>query len=250
MIRRSDCAARCAPTPLLRARRGNRRKRLRVRRLPQRVRGATSAQRGQEVRSRSGTRCSRRPPSRIRLYHAARNGAHGPGTHIGAKRADRDVLRCLCPGKVSCYENRARVKHYTTRPPPFVACAALIAALTGSAAEGAAQEIRSAEAPATSSATVQERAKAQFDEGTAHYERGEFRAAAASFGTAYELFPEPAFLYNLAQAERLDGQCESALAHYEEFSKRFKGTTPSDVEQKMADMKRCVAAARPGQSVE
>lgn len=137
--------------------------------------------------------------------------------------------------------NRRLGKRDSPRPPLSIACAVLIAALAGTPAVGVAQEIPVA---ASSTGTVQEQAKARFDEGSEHYDRREFRAAADSFRAAYALFPEPAFLYNLAQAERLDGQCDSALTHYEEFSKSYKGTMPSDLDQKIAEMRHCRDATR------
>jgi hypothetical protein len=90
----------------------------------------------------------------------------------------------------------------------------------------------------------EDQSKAAFESGARHYERGEFRAAAEAFREAHQLSPQPALLYNLAQAERLDGQCELALAHYEEFVATYSGAVPVAVVEKITEMKRCVQTAR------
>jgi tetratricopeptide (TPR) repeat protein len=89
-----------------------------------------------------------------------------------------------------------------------------------------------------------DQAKAAFEAGRVHYGRGEFRAAVEAFRAARALSAEPALLYDLAQAERLDGQCEEALTHYEEYVATYDGPKAPDVDEKIANMKRCVDAAR------
>jgi tetratricopeptide (TPR) repeat protein len=61
------------------------------------------------------------------------------------------------------------------------------------------------------------RAKASFDLGTQHYALREYPAAIEAFHRAYELLPEPAFLFNLAQAYRQLHQCADARSYYRSY---------------------------------
>jgi tetratricopeptide (TPR) repeat protein len=65
-----------------------------------------------------------------------------------------------------------------------------------------------------------------FVEGRAHYQRGDYPQAIDSFSRAYALFPAPLLLFNLAQAQRLTGDCPAALRHY----RRFVELTPAATE--------------------
>jgi tetratricopeptide (TPR) repeat protein len=112
-----------------------------------------------------------------------------------------------------------------------------------SSAAGYAQQPGPAAAASTHSAADDE-AKAAFDAGQKRYEQGEYGLAAQAFREAYQRSPQPVLLYNLAQAERLDGQCEPALEHYQEFVASFSGAVPADVNDKIAEMKQCVARAK------
>ena len=52
---------------------------------------------------------------------------------------------------------------------------------------------------------------------TAAYGLGEYKEAAENFERAYKLHPDPALLYNAAQAHRLGGDKERALTLYENY---------------------------------
>jgi tetratricopeptide (TPR) repeat protein len=60
-------------------------------------------------------------------------------------------------------------------------------------------------------------AKKHYQRGVAHYGLNEYKAAVKEFQEAYRLNPDPAILYNLGLAYRLDGDLESALRVYKSF---------------------------------
>ena len=80
--------------------------------------------------------------------------------------------------------------------------------------------------------------------GRAAYEVGDYRAAAAAFEDAFALAPSSPLLFDLAQAYRLSGKCELAVAHYQRF---LETSPPTDArmlaERHSAAMRRCVAEA-------
>lgn len=60
-------------------------------------------------------------------------------------------------------------------------------------------------------------ADAAYTEGQQHYAGGEFLRAAEQFEAAYALDPDPAYLFNIAQAYRLGNACAKAAAFYRQF---------------------------------
>jgi tetratricopeptide (TPR) repeat protein len=83
-----------------------------------------------------------------------------------------------------------------------------------------------------------------FEEGERHYRAGKYELAAEAFREAYRLLPSAELLYNLAQAERLSGNCEAALGHYLTLASSEAERVPSDLNEKVDAMQRCVAAKR------
>lgn len=71
------------------------------------------------------------------------------------------------------------------------------------------------------SASAQARDKAAADkifaDGQQRYAAGEYLTAAEKFVAAYELDPDPAYLFNIAQAYRLGNACAKAAKYYREF---------------------------------
>jgi hypothetical protein len=63
----------------------------------------------------------------------------------------------------------------------------------------------------------QDAARARFDHGQKLYNLGKFRDAIADFEAAYELDPDPVYLFNLAQAHRLDNNIDRALFFYRRY---------------------------------
>jgi tetratricopeptide (TPR) repeat protein len=61
------------------------------------------------------------------------------------------------------------------------------------------------------------RALELFDESKVHFDQGEFEQAASLLEQAYETFPEPVLLYNLARAEQEAGNIDKAIAAYERY---------------------------------
>jgi hypothetical protein len=84
---------------------------------------------------------------------------------------------------------------------------------------------------------AKKKAKDHYEKGTTHYNLGRFDEAIKEFEAAYELYPEPVFLYNIAQAHRMKGNWERARFFY----KRFLSLAPNspnkaDVEARIAEM--------------
>lgn len=70
----------------------------------------------------------------------------------------------------------------------------------------------------SSAASAQEdEARALFDEGLAHFQAREYEAAIEAFDRAFALDPQPEYLFAQAQAERLSGDCPSAIVLYRRF---------------------------------
>jgi hypothetical protein len=74
-----------------------------------------------------------------------------------------------------------------------------------------------------------EEARALFERGTALYALHRFADAAALYEKAFELKPDPAILYNAAQAHRLAGNKARALDLYESYL-RLYGQRPNRAE--------------------
>src|SRR6266511_5574161 len=74
-------------------------------------------------------------------------------------------------------------------------------------------------------------AKRHFEEGTKLYNLGEFGAAAVEYKAAYKAKPDSVFLYNVAQALRLNNEPASALFFYRSYLR----TTPNAANRKEVD---------------
>lgn len=67
--------------------------------------------------------------------------------------------------------------------------------------------------------TSMEAARAHFMEGTQAYSRGDYARAAVEYKAAYDAEPDPALLYNIAQAARLAHDPAQALTYYRAYLK-------------------------------
>lgn len=76
-----------------------------------------------------------------------------------------------------------------------------------------------------------EEARAHFQRAQGHFNDEDFAAAIPELKAAYALEPNPMLLYAWAQAERLAGSCERAVALY----KRFLATNPSDEQVRLTE---------------
>lgn len=84
------------------------------------------------------------------------------------------------------------------------------------------------------------------DRGRAFHEAGDYASAIAAFTRAYVIAPSPALLFNLAQAYRLQGNCDDAALMY----RRYLATGPSPegralAEPHLASVERCLQRLGP-----
>lgn len=91
------------------------------------------------------------------------------------------------------------------------------------------------------SGTVPAKARALADRGRALHDAGDYANAIAAFTQAYAMAPSPALLFNLAQAYRLQGNCDDAALMY----RRYLATGPSSqgralAETHLATVERCM----------
>jgi tetratricopeptide (TPR) repeat protein len=71
-----------------------------------------------------------------------------------------------------------------------------------------------------------------YTQGQGAYDSGDFKTAVARWQAAYDLSKESGLLFNLAQAQRLSGDCAGALATYERFI--VADTDPTSEQHKLA----------------
>jgi hypothetical protein len=107
---------------------------------------------------------------------------------------------------------------------------------------------RRADAAQDSAATAS--AKAHFKTGTTFYDLGKFDEAIREFESAYEAKSDPAFLFNLAQANRLAGHAAEALHLYRTYL-RYVPDPPnlSDIQNNIHTLEKLVSerpATSPG----
>jgi tetratricopeptide (TPR) repeat protein len=79
--------------------------------------------------------------------------------------------------------------------------------------------------------SIPAKARALADRGRAAHDQGDYAAAIAAFTEAYAIAPAPGLLFNLAQAYRLKGNCESAQLMY----RRYLGASPPDDGRALAE---------------
>lgn len=108
--------------------------------------------------------------------------------------------------------------------------AALAAGLSGPAAAGAQPRSGAVER--------------DYREGKQAYAEGDYETAAARFADAYLLSDDPTYLFNLAQAQRLDGDCRGAYRSYREYLDKVPDApNRADVEDKIAALATCARPA-------
>lgn len=79
------------------------------------------------------------------------------------------------------------------------------------------------------SAETKAQAGQAFARGMKQYQAKEYAKAITEFESGYKLIPQPVFLYNIAQAHRLSGESEKALAMYRRYL-RESPTAPNRAE--------------------
>jgi tetratricopeptide (TPR) repeat protein len=60
-------------------------------------------------------------------------------------------------------------------------------------------------------------AREHYARGKAAQDAGEYEAASEAYQAAFEAFPQPLLLYNVAQVKRLSGANDEAIAYYEKY---------------------------------
>jgi tetratricopeptide (TPR) repeat protein len=93
----------------------------------------------------------------------------------------------------------------------------------------------------TAPTAVPAKARTLAERGRAYHDAGDYAGAITAFTQAYVIAPSPALLFNLAQAYRLQGDCEDAALMY----RRYLSTNPSPegrglAEMHLAKVERCV----------
>ena len=71
--------------------------------------------------------------------------------------------------------------------------------------------------PALAQSSEQDQAREHYKKGLAAYNLGQYSEAASEFEAAYRLFLDPALLFNIAQAHRMNGELEKALNGYRSY---------------------------------
>ena len=97
-------------------------------------------------------------------------------------------------------------------------------------------------------ATPRERraSRAAFEQAQKHYAAERYAEALDGYSEAHRLMPMPAFIFNMAQCQRLMGKHEEALALYERFlEEEPKAANREMVEGFIQDMATAIAAAAP-----
>src|SRR5215471_6877228 len=83
-------------------------------------------------------------------------------------------------------------------------------------------------------------AKQLTEQGLAHYNVGEYDKAVDEFKRAYLLSKTPALLFNIAQAQRLKGDCKEALQSYKAYLRADPSANRAKIEARIAEMEKCV----------
>ncbi len=105
-------------------------------------------------------------------------------------------------------------------------------------------------APSSALAQPRDEAHAHYERATAAYALGNYPKAAEEFEQTFDLKPDPALLYNAAQAHRLAGNKARALLLYENLLRIYGGkiSNADDVRHHIADVKAALAADEPAKS--
>jgi hypothetical protein len=86
--------------------------------------------------------------------------------------------------------------------------------------------------------------RAHYQRATAHYAVGEFDEAAAEYQLAYKLHPDPALLFNAAQALRFAGKLDKALVLYRNYAHLYPDASNiADIKAQIAKLKVAIASA-------
>lgn len=99
-----------------------------------------------------------------------------------------------------------------------------------------------------SPAQRRDRARAHFAAGKALVDAHDYPSALREFQNGYRLEPLPLFLFNMAQAARLDGKDRLALEYYERFlATEPKGLARRETERRIGELRAAIASAAPAE---
>jgi len=88
-------------------------------------------------------------------------------------------------------------------------------------------------------------AKARYTTGQSHYNLNEFKEALQDFKEAYRLFPDPVFLFNVAQCERQLGNLEEAIQFYRSYLRnKPKAPNRQEVLRRIDEMQAVIDAKK------
>jgi tetratricopeptide (TPR) repeat protein len=95
-------------------------------------------------------------------------------------------------------------------------------------------------------------ARAHYEKATGAYALGRYADAAAEFEAAFTLKPDPAILYNAAQAYRLAGKKERALELYRSYRRVYgrRAEHAPDVDKHIAELEKAIESDRHAASAE
>jgi|GEM_PF-477552 hypothetical protein len=103
--------------------------------------------------------------------------------------------------------------------------------------------------PARGDDSATEQARQHYEIGTQQYDLGHWDDAIREFEKAYELRPDPSFLYNLAQAYRRKGDTKRALDLYRNYLAKIpKSPQRAEIEERIKSLQRQMeeaASAKP-----
>jgi tetratricopeptide (TPR) repeat protein len=85
-----------------------------------------------------------------------------------------------------------------------------------------------------------EDARAYLDKANAAFALSRYPVAAENFERAFELTPDPALLYNAAQAYRLAGNKQRALELYQSYLRMYGTEKREEIEKHVEDLKRAI----------
>lgn len=106
--------------------------------------------------------------------------------------------------------------------------------------------------PARGDDSATEQARQHYEIGSQQYDLGHWDEAIREYETAYELRPDPSFLYNLAQAYRRKGDNKRALDLYRNYlAKTPKSPLRAEIEERIKNLQKQIdeAASRPAPPV-
>jgi hypothetical protein len=88
-------------------------------------------------------------------------------------------------------------------------------------------------------------AKARYTSGQSHYNLNEFKAALDEFKEAYRLYPDPVFLFNVAQCERQLGDFDEAIKFYRSYLRnKPKAPNRAEVLRRIDEMQAAANASK------